>query len=319
MRTPRSAWQDVALLVAGALISAMVGSFFQRRGDDGLLVPLGVVTLVLIVYGSGIVPRLVRVLNRWRGAGRWPFPPSIGILRDMGWNLHNDQIFTWTDVSPEAWRDLLQVYLRERRRQAPIDFITTQSAFERYTVVVNPYGGVYLESDLETQQVQQRIFDYVAQGGRFVNVADVPGYWAYSPTLRRRLETTPPVHHIENTPGGGITVHALRPYALTPFLRRLGLRILGVEGSPLASWSIRLPGQAQPQQVVAHRVAIVEREVRSLVTAMRVTIASVPEEVSPMFLVEFGRGQFIICLIPHNLLQNVGVRELLAEEIASRL
>ncbi len=34
MRTPRSTWQDVALLVAGALISAIVGSLFQRPGND---------------------------------------------------------------------------------------------------------------------------------------------------------------------------------------------------------------------------------------------------------------------------------------------
>ncbi|MGH2403444.1 MAG: hypothetical protein ACRDGN_03165, partial [bacterium] len=186
-------------------------------------------------------------------------------------------------------------------------------------IIINPYGGVYLESDLETQQVQQKIFDYVARGGTFVNVADVPGYWAYSPTMRRRVETTPPVHHIENIPGGGITVRALRPYALTPFLRRMGLRVLGVEGSALASWSIRLPGQSQPQQVVAHRVAIVEREVRSIVTAMRVTIEGRLEEVSPMFRVEFGRGQFMICLMPQDLPQNVVIRQLLAEEIASML
>lgn len=319
MRTPRSTWQDVALLVAGALISAMVGSFFQGPRDGGVIVSLGVLTVVLMLYGSGMIPNVVRVLNRWRGAGRWPFQPSVGILRDMGWNPHNDQIFTWTNVSPEKWRDLLQVYLQGRARHARIDFITTQSAFDRYTVIINPYGGVYLESDLETQQVQQKIFDYVAQGGRFANVADVPGYWAYSPTLRRRLETTPPVHHVENVPGGGVTVQVLRPYALTPFLRRLGLRILGVEGSPLAAWSIRLPGQAQPQQVTAHRIAIVEQEVHSMVAATQVTIEGALVEVSPMIRVGFGRGQFIICLMPHDLPQNAGVRQLVAQEIASML
>ena len=319
MRTARSTWQDVALLVAGALISAIFGSFFQRPGNDRIVVPLGVVAVLLILYGSDLAPRLAHVVNRWRGAGRWPFQPSTGILRDMGWNVNNDQIFTWTDISPEGWRDLIQGYLSGRTRQARIDFITTLSAFERYTVIINPYGGVYLEPDLEPQHVLQKIFNYVARGGRFVNVADVPGYWAYSPTMRRRVETTPPVHHIESVPGGGITVRALRPYALTPFLRRLGLRVLGVEGSPLASWSIRLPGQAQPQQVVAHRVAIVEREVRSMVTAMQLTIEGIPEEVSPIFRVDFGRGQFMICLMPHNLHQNMGVRQLLAQEISSML
>lgn len=316
MDSVRSTWQDVALLVAGALISTLAGRYLLGARADALVIPVIVVSLLLILLGSGLLPRFVPAFNRWRGAGRWPFHPSVGILFDMGWNPNNQETYTWTDVSPEEWRDLVQAYLRERHKNARIEFITRDSAFERFTIIINPYGGVYPESDLENYKVLRKVMDYVARGGMFANIADVPGYWAYNEVLRRRIEVTPPVYTSVPVPGGSV-IQTIRPYALTPFPQRLGLRILGVEGTPLATWQVRVPGQGHPQQVTVHRVAVVESKVRSVVNTQPLHVGTAQEEVSPVLRVEFGQGQFLLCLIPHDLPPNGGVRQLVASEVAS--
>jgi hypothetical protein len=32
------------------------------------------------------------------------------------------------------------------------------------------------------------IFNYVKEGGIFLNISDIPGYWAYNKLLERRLD-----------------------------------------------------------------------------------------------------------------------------------
>jgi len=58
-------------------------------------------------------------------------------------------------------------------------------------MVINPYGGVYPEDDLSTLKSLDNIFDYVRNGGIYVNIADIPFYYAYERNLKRRIDTTP--------------------------------------------------------------------------------------------------------------------------------
>ena len=57
--------------------------------------------------------------------------------------------------------------------------------------MINPYGGVYPEEDLSTLVSLDRVFDFVRTGGIYINIADIPFYYAFDKKLNRRIDTTP--------------------------------------------------------------------------------------------------------------------------------
>ena len=59
-----------------------------------------------------------------------------------------------------------------------VDFVNSKESFYSYTTVLNPYDGVYPEEGLSATDILTKIFDYENKGGTFVNVADVPRFWA---------------------------------------------------------------------------------------------------------------------------------------------
>ena len=77
----------------------------------------------------------------------------------------------------------------------------------------------------------KKIFNYVEEGGVFINVADIPGYFAYNSPLGRKLDTTPPTYFMERRPDGKISISTERVFERTPFLEKLGLQVLNIENS----------------------------------------------------------------------------------------
>ena len=69
--------------------------------------------------------------------------------------------------------------------------ISVHQEMYEYPVILNPYGGVYPENDLARYESLNAIFKYVEKGGVFVNVADIPFYYAFDKKLNRKVDTTP--------------------------------------------------------------------------------------------------------------------------------
>ncbi|HEV8340695.1 MAG TPA: hypothetical protein VGR25_13730 [bacterium] len=228
--------------------------------------------------------------------------------------MRNTDTYSWTSISPEVWESLMKAEAAKLARRVVVERITVEAYFQSYCAILNPYGGVYPESDLAQFGTLGRVFDYVDTGGVFINVADVPGYYAYSKTLRRRLETTPVVFAPQPTPGGGSTLAPMYPYQLTPFLQRLGMRVVGVERTPLANVTAVIGGQfahlvgAMQGTWLAHRVAFLERNLDSVI----VPAAAGPGNlVSPLLYAKMGQGTFLLSLLPLDQPQNAGVPSLM--------
>jgi hypothetical protein len=60
----------------------------------------------------------------------------------------------------------------------------TRWFLDRYSVILNPYGSIYPESDIENLAVMKSILDYVHNGGMFVNVADIPFFFPFDKERR---------------------------------------------------------------------------------------------------------------------------------------
>lgn len=89
----------------------------------------------------------------------------------------------------------------------------------QHPIVINPYGGVYPEVELGGYRSFQEILNYVRDGGVYVNVADIPFYYAYSHELGCRVDTTPFVHGLSN----------VRSFNDTLIAKHLGMIVGGVE------------------------------------------------------------------------------------------
>jgi hypothetical protein len=211
---------------------------------------------------------------RWR-------KPKIAILNDMKWDLTNTQISTWTDVPPEEWKNLLK-----SAADFTVELTTTRSPLDKYVAILNPYGGVYPEFDLKNFSAIKEILNFVREGGIFINVADVPSYWAYDQKLKRRLDATAPIYQIQNN-----QVRPLRLFELTPLMKELGLSVFNITNPPLqqnfgAYSSVNA-------NIVSERVAVLEKNMRSLIPTNRLGNT----DTSAFFVVAYGEGDFIFSLI----------------------
>jgi hypothetical protein len=287
----RTIWKDLALLFAGALASVLGGIVFKPDISTRYLFLLIFAVLLLILFGSGAMTYTRRKARLWRREGFWFLKPKIGILNDMGWDKANTETYSWTDVGPEGWKELLKSHLI---KSAKISLINSDKHFDSYIAVLNPYGGVYPEADLKTSQTLNKIFDYVNKGGNFVNVADIPGYWAYNQLLKRRLDATPAIYRIGQTEQGNVSITSVRPFIRTPFMERLGLQVYATEKENLRTWTTSREDQlGEPFQITVHRVALVEKNVVPFINLKECGSA----DVTPLFRVNYGEGRFLISLL----------------------
>ena len=232
--------------------------------------PLLSLILVLEWFSSGRAHQY-RLNRRWKN-------PKIGILNDMGEDMTNPEICTYTDFSPQDWKRAFDALPKLKAEMTNV-----QKPFDSYVAILNPYGGVYPESDLKDLSSYKKILDFVREGGVFINIADIPSYWAYDQKIKRKLDTTSPIYEIENN-----QIISSRPFELTPLVKELGLRVFNVE--PMQQ-DFREFSDTQVN-IFSERIAVVESNSETLIPTG--SVAS--RDTSSFFGVKYGEGDFIISL-----------------------
>lgn len=288
-------------MLAGTLAGIIGRILMQPPVDVTILILLSIATLILVLYGYGEISIWMHHLRLWRRKGNRILVPKVGILNDMGWDTKNSEISAWTNIGPEEWRTEILGQAREKKARIKVELTSVTKSFDTYAVVLNPYGGVYPERDLKNFETLSKIMNYVNEGGVFVNVADIPGYWAYSALLERRLDTTPPIFAGLSAPNGQVGFIYTRLFDLTPFIERLGLKIFNIEATnDLTKWNLEVAEQfdgveGNSTELYVGRVVVQERNV---VPILKPRPASARDSlVTPFFLVNYGEGQFVISLI----------------------
>jgi hypothetical protein len=216
----------------------------------------------------------------------------------MGWNLQDTETYTWTHISPEQWKKEIEEQAKKNGVSITVELITTRRNSARYSAILNPYGGVYPERGARNFETLDKILDYVDEGGLFINVADIPGYWAYNPLLKRRLETTRPIYGLLTTPNGKISLLPVRPFELTPFMERLGLRVLNTENNQVSNWNVQFEDEFKTINVnvnlKVHRVVVVERNTNPVIAPKSIEGVG---KTTPLFSVNYGDGTLLISLV----------------------
>lgn len=147
----------------GVLASAIVALYITPPVCPWIVVTLWVAIVVLLFYATGTFTTFLRQYHLRTRKGFLVKRPQIGILSNMGWDDQNGEIFTFTNVKLEDWEREIKKQANQKNLKVKVKMI--EKNFHRYSVIVNPYGGVYPETDLVRLETLDRIFTYVAEGG----------------------------------------------------------------------------------------------------------------------------------------------------------
>ena len=322
-----------ALIIFGALASIIPTLYFQRLLSTTWLAVTALLASFFALWGMGVVS-LISTLQRKIREGiqieiYWPLgmrtqrkiilrAPRVGILSDIEWEEQHHVTHTYTNVTPKEWIEAIKNKADQEHLKLKVREISANTNFDQYLIVLNPYGGVYPEADLKDLTTLNRIFAYVENGGTFVNVADVPGFWAYSPLLRRKVHATPPVYAVDRIDNKGIRVIGVRSFQNTPFGVRLGLWVEGKE--PPWCWNIEFE---EPYKFVDKGKlkmlidrAVVEKHggevtVETIVKTTSEVVNGSNLPLTPLFFANYGQGRFLISLICQSESQNRKMKEIL--------
>jgi hypothetical protein len=137
-----------------------------------LLIGIGFLDFLVFIYIY-----IQRRFNSWKR--------NVGIYAPYD---IDDQTASWVSLSVRQISDLL------KRSSMSYRIIQSDNELSRYPIILNPYGGAYPENNISSLESLESIFDYVREGGIYINIADVPFYYAFDKNLGRRIGITPNIH-----------------------------------------------------------------------------------------------------------------------------
>lgn len=174
-----------------------------------------------------------------------------------------------------------------------------------YSVILNPYGGVYPENNLGKNETLNKIFRYVKNGGIFVNVADVPGYYAYNNKSKRKIETGLALYD-------PFRLDEIISFNSVPFIKELCLKIIGTYIEVEHNGKLKLiPFKDEDFEIE------IERAVKSSnnTDAIYKWIDFNGEKITAFFIAQYGKGYFIISLLKLNTEKNKEISQKIIENI----
>lgn len=314
----RETLKALALLFAGAIASVIGGILLSPPVPRFYIYISSAAVIILILYGSGAVSKTWHSYHLMRRKGKRIFAAKIGVLTDIDWKPE-EWDNAWSDITPVEWKKEMESHAKHNDLRINVKLISIRQNLDQYVAVLNPYGGVYPETDIMKSESLNKIFEYVSEGGIFINISDIPGYWQYDPKLKRILDATPPIYY-EVTP---YDVEAIRKFELTPFMKRMGLKAYNSEGTAVHDWKVEFAEgfntlKKAGMQIKVQRTIVVEKNVKPIIKPISVEGIG---EMTPLCMVYYGKGIFIISLPGINKKRNPENIELkrVISQILSRL
>lgn len=251
--------KEISLFIAGALASAFFAIYDDYLSSQQIALLIFLILSILI--GLGGVDTIIR----------------INVYLHRHWNTWRKKILIYApyeiDSETASW---VNVSLRQLKNMLiDLSFVVAESKKEsaifKYPVVINPYGGVYPENNVATQESLDRIFDYVLNGGIYINIADIPFYYAFDMKFKRGVDTTPLA---ENSP-------KVRHFHQTILTKKLHSYVYGIEIHPDLGL---LPSRWK-------RVISIEGHAKNIGNFNVQEINN--RKVTPQIAIPYGRGYFV--------------------------
>ncbi len=277
-------------LVLGATILSVVGPNILHSFPESSIRDVGfpVLAVILLLYGFGSIERALQEIRIRLRNSRWVLP-RIGILCGGSRGCSDDIPKVWSDIAPEEWDSEVQAAAKAVGKRIKTKLIYASESFDSYNAIINPFGGNYPETSFDGFPVYNKLLEYMRRGGLFVNVADIPTYWAYNPRLKRMLDRTPAVY--------GVAGGEVRFFQRVPLMQELALRVTNVEplGPPI--WPVQIAAQygdcaASITNLLASRAVLVEGNVEPVILPVKVG----EDNMTTLFFCNYGDGRCLISL-----------------------
>lgn len=209
----------------------------------------------------------------------------IGIFNDIEWTEGNDVNHSWNNIKPDVWMKKYQQELKASR--VSVEFVDVNSNFYDFDILLNPYGGVYKDFDLDKRPVLGSILDFVKTGGTFVNVSDTPFYYTFREELGYRVES-----RIQ-----GIYLGHPFPGQITPLTNELNFyctQHITDEVEERFTSDYDYLEQSSKPKIKMRRFAPINAGIKSIYEPYKYQ----NQEYSSLFFTVYGNGQFLISLLP---------------------
>lgn len=287
----RSLLESLAVLLGGSLlgvVSADVAGLLPAHWSrTAAFASLGA---LLILWGSGALEAIREAVQSYLREKRFR-PPLIGILTGLNATDSTDIQGTWTDIPASQWVEEIRKISAARGTPVRVRMIPTDRVNDGYAAIVNPFGGTYPESSFDGYPVYNRLLKFIRRGGLFVNVADLPTYFAYNPLLRRNIDRTPAMHASSGSP--------LRFFARIPLLEEVAVSAWNCEHLGPPEMSCRLDSKFAScgpplVRIIATRVADVPDDENFQPILGPETLDN--KQVSPMWITKYGNGRIVASL-----------------------
>lgn len=293
----------------GACISILVGLLFIPPVEERSVCLLSFLTFFVFCKASGLVSKLEELNNKCKRKGNILFPPpKVGIINLPKDDENLENLSSNTNIYPSEWKKEIEKLAEDNIIKIKVDLIDAKKSFDSYVAIINPYGGCYPEKDMKNFQTLNDIFNYVNKGGRFVNIADIPGYWLYSISLKRKLEAAKSIYGIGVQKNGEPYYRRTVMFAEVPFMQRLGLMVdqKDIEGNDLVITEQFRTARLNIIGIKANRVIHAEGNIDPIIIEPK-------EEKTPFFKIIYGDGFFLISLlfIGKDYPQNYGMKEVI--------
>jgi hypothetical protein len=319
--------RTTTLAIGASLLGSVPGTFLIKLGVlPWILLAVGI---LFLLHGTGflqeyVVRRILRSIRKKR--------PIVAIISDLPWTPDSPEkrthTWAWSKMSPVEWQrtiteDAQQSKIKVKVKRIRIKKSCVRFFLDRYNVILNPYGSAYPEVNIKGLPVLNTILDYVLFGGLFVNVADIPFYWAYEPQREVLYDLVKYSHQyvpVEYESDGNILrlkseyMQSFGPFAETPFLSEVKVNVINTETvknreiEPLCC-SLKLKDGSlktkELSRVAINRVAVIDRrsEYESMPALETGRVESIVEEIikdgqliTPIFHINFGKGRFLVSL-----------------------
>jgi len=131
-----------------------------------------------LLHGTGFLQEyVIEKFHRWYRIKK----PVIGIIDDLPYSSYGH---VSSKMEPKEWILRINNVINKSQFDAKTKLIKitrpwTRWFLDRYSIILNPYGPRYPETDIENLTVMKSILKYVRNGGVFVNVADIPFFFPY--------------------------------------------------------------------------------------------------------------------------------------------
>jgi hypothetical protein len=164
-------------------------SIFLSISISRLLLNISVIELwvVVVLFIAFITVFILYLRSDWVGEKIWTShmrrkatSPIIGILHEAQCENQQDG-HPYTAFLSADWNVAI------RRLNLNTDIISIDQLSDKYSVIINPYGEVYPETDPISMSSFQRIKEYIRRGGIFVCAGGVPFFYCWDSRTHHRI------------------------------------------------------------------------------------------------------------------------------------